>query len=59
MREQKSQTIYFPNLPRVAASGTVAGPKECAGVVGKYVDLALDNDMFGESTYEKAECNMP
>ena len=58
MREQKSQTIYFPNLPRVAASGTVAGPKECAGVVGKYVDLALDNDMFGESTYEKAECKM-
>ena len=58
MREQKSQTIYFPKLPRVAASGTVAGPKECAGVVGKYVDLALDNDMFGESTYEKAECKM-
>ncbi len=56
--QRKSQTIYFPHLPRIAASGTVAGPKECAGVVGKYVDLALDNDMFGESTYEKAECKM-
>ncbi len=56
--QQKSQTIYFPNLPRISASGTVAGPKECAGVVGKYVDLALDDDMFGESTYEKAECKM-
>ena len=56
--QQKSQTIYFPNLPRVSASGTVAGPKECVGVAGKYVDLALDDDMFGESTYEKAECKM-
>ena len=56
--QHKSQTIYFPNLPRVSASGTVAGPKECAGVAGKYVDLALDDDMFGESTYEKAECKM-
>lgn len=45
--QHKSQTIYFPNLPRVSASGTVAGPKECAGVAGKYVDLALDDDMFG------------
>jgi stage V sporulation protein AD len=36
----------------------VAGPKECAGVVGKYVDKTLNDDMFGESTYEKAECKM-
>ena len=58
MNKQKSQTIYFPHTPRVLASASVAGPKECAGIVGKYVDLALDDDMFGESTYEKAECKM-
>lgn len=52
------QTIRFKNKPRIIATGTVAGPKECAGVVGQYVDMALTDDMFGESTYEKAECKM-
>ena len=51
-------TIYFENKPRIIATGTIAGPKECAGVVGKYVDKTLTDDMFGESTYEKAECKM-
>ena len=52
------QTIIFENQPRLVATGTIAGPKECAGVVGKYVDKALSDDTFGESTYEKAECKM-
>ncbi len=52
------QTIFFKNKPRIVATGTVAGPKECQGVVGRYVDKALSDDMFGESTYEKAECKM-
>ena len=52
------QTIFFENRPRILATGTVAGPKECAGVVGKCVDKALIDDMFGETTYEKAECKM-
>ena len=52
------QTIFFENKPRIVATGTVAGPKECAGVVGKLVDKALVDDTFGESTYEKAECKM-
>ena len=51
-------TIFFKNKPRIIATGTIAGPKECSGVVGKYVDKALNEDMFGESTYEKAECKM-
>ncbi len=52
------QTIFFKNKPRIVATGTIAGPKECAGVVGRYVDKALTDDTFGESTYEKAECKM-
>ena len=52
------QTIFFKNKPRLVATGTIAGPKESAGVVGKYVDKTLTDDMFGESTYEKAECKM-
>ncbi len=52
------QTIFFKNKPRIVATGTIAGPKECQGVVGKLVDKALADDTFGESTYEKAECKM-
>ncbi len=52
------QTIFFKNKPRIIGTGTIAGPKECAGVVGKYVDKTLTDDTFGESTYEKAECKM-
>ena len=51
-------TIFFEKKPRILATGTIAGPKECAGVVGKYVDKCLTEDMFGENTYEKAECKM-
>lgn len=51
-------TFFFKNQPRIVATGTIAGPKECAGVVGKFVDKTLTDDMFGESTYEKAECKM-
>ena len=52
------QTIFFENKPKIISGGTIAGPKECAGVIGKYVDNALTDDRFGESTYEKAECKM-
>ncbi len=52
------QTIFFDKKPKILATGTIAGPKECAGVVGRYVDKTLNDDMFGESTYEKAECKM-
>ena len=52
------QTIAFKNKPKIISTGTIAGPKECEGVVGRFVDKTLPDDMFGESTYEKAECKM-
>ncbi len=36
----------------------MAGTKECQGVIGRYVETALSDDMFGETTFEKAECKM-
>jgi stage V sporulation protein AD len=54
----RGHTIYFKNQPKIISTASIAGPKECAGVVGAYVDKALSNDMFGESTFEKAECKM-
>ena len=51
-------TLIFRNAPRIIATGTIAGPKECAGIVGEFVDRQLSDDMFGEYTFEKAECKM-
>jgi stage V sporulation protein AD len=54
----RGHTIYFKNSPKIISTGTIAGPKECAGVIGQFVDKPLTDDMFGESTFEKAECKM-
>lgn len=54
----RGHTIFFGNRPKIIASATVAGPKECAGIVGQYVDRPLSDDMLGEDTFEKAECKM-
>lgn len=51
-------TIYFEKKPRIIATSTIAGPKECAGIIGKYVEKPLYDDRFGEDTYEKAESKM-
>ncbi len=55
---QQGQTVFFENRPKIVASAAIAGPKECAGILGQYVDLALTDDMFGESTFEHAERKM-
>ncbi len=51
-------TIFFNNKPQIFSTASIAGTKECEGIIGSYVSRRLDDDMFGESTYEKAECKM-
>ena len=51
-------TIFFKNKPCIINTYTVVGPKEKHSKLGKFYDLALEDDKFGESTYEKAECKM-
>jgi stage V sporulation protein AD len=51
-------TIYFKNKPKIIATATIIGPTEAKGILGNYVDMLLDDDMYGESTFEKAECKM-
>ena len=57
-KKLRGHTVFFENKPRIVATSSVAGPKECAGIIGEYVDVALNDDMYGESTFEKAECKM-
>ena len=54
-RMRRGDTIFFSAPPKIIATGTIAGPKESAGPAGRYVDRALNDDMFGEDTFERAE----
>ncbi len=51
-------TIFFKNKPSIINTFTVVGPKEKQSKLGKSFDLALNDDKYGEATYEKAECKM-
>lgn len=52
------QTIIFKNKPKVVGSYTVVGPKEGRGNFGKFFDKILEDDLFGEKSYEAAESKM-
>ncbi len=52
------QTILFKTRPKIVSVYSVAGTKESEGIIGKYADTLLKDDMFGETTYERAECKM-
>lgn len=55
---KKGNTVFFENKPRITSFAAVCGSKEKEGILGSYADITLDDDMYGESTFEKAECKM-
>ncbi len=55
---KKGNTLFFDRPPRIRSFAAVCGSKEREGVIGEYADITLFDDMYGESTYEKAECKM-
>ena len=52
------QTIVFGNQPVIVAGYGIAGPKEGDGPLAKYFDEVAQKDLFGQKSYEKAECKM-
>lgn len=52
------RTLFFKNSPTIICTSSIAGPKESGGGVAKYIDIKLNDDMFGEKTFEKAEIKM-
>ena len=48
-------TILLPNHPRIIASAAIAGKKEGEGPLSNDFDQIVDDDLFGEETWEKAE----
>lgn len=49
------QSIEFTNPPYLISSGAIVGNKEREGPLGKLFDIASDDDLFGEKTWEAAE----
>ncbi len=60
MAEKKigNQTVKFENGPYIIGSAAIAGEKESEGPLKEWFDIKLDDDMFGEDTWEKAESKM-
>lgn len=58
MGRMGNQTFFFDAPPCVAEACAVVGPKEGEGNFKDYFDVTLENDAFGEKSYEKAECKM-
>ncbi|MBR6737594.1 MAG: stage V sporulation protein AD [Clostridia bacterium] len=51
-------TLFFKNKPVIKSAFTIVGPKESQSELGKFFDICLKDDRYGESSYEKAECKM-
>lgn len=60
MAEKKlgKQTVNFERQPFILSSAAVGGKKEGEGPLKSWFDIVLDDDMYGEKTWEKAESKM-
>ena len=55
MKHIGTQTIVFDNPPTIVETSSIVGPKESEGPLAKYFDQCLDDEFWGEKTWEKAE----
>lgn len=55
MKKIGSQTIQLENKVYILSSASIVGPKESEGPLAKHFDLCLDDEFWGEKTWEKAE----
>jgi len=51
-------TIYFNNGPIITTTYSIVGEKEGNGPLGKVFDRVIEDEYYGEKTFEKAECKM-
>ena len=55
MEKLGSQTIKFNTPPTILDCASIVGPKEAQGPLAKYFDQTLEDEYWGEKTWEKAE----
>ena len=52
------KTIVFKNKPTILGGYSIVGPKEGKGNFAPYFNFIMNDDCFGQSSYEKAEKKM-
>lgn len=55
MKRIGKQTISFDTPPVIIGTASIVGPKEADGPMAKYFDKCLENEFWGEKSWEKAE----
>ena len=55
MNKIGKQTIQFSSPPYILETSSIVGPKEAQGPLAKYFDQCLEDEFWGEKTWEKAE----
>ena len=55
MKKIGSQTIQFINTPTILETSSIVGAKESQGPLASYFDQCLEDEFWGEDTWEKAE----
>lgn len=55
MKKTGSNTIQINNKVYILNSSSIVGPKEGSGPLAQYFDLCLEDELWGEKTWEKAE----
>ena len=55
MEKLGKQTIKFSNPPTILECSSIVGPKEANGPLAKFFDQTLEDEFWGEKSWEKAE----
>ena len=55
MKKVGKQTFMLTNPVNITSTACIVGPKEKDGPLHKYFDQTLEDEFWGESTWEKAE----
>ena len=55
MEKIGKHTIKFTNPPTITSTASIVGPKEMNGPLSNYFDKCLEDEFWGEKSWEKAE----
>ena len=53
-----NRTVRLKSEPTIISTASIVGPKESQGPLSNYFDIKLDDDLFGEKSWEFAESKM-
>lgn len=55
MKRIGSQTVKLSNPPSIIGTASIVGPKEGDGPLKNYFDMILEDDLWGQESFEKSE----